>query len=177
MSGIDSGMTGPVLRSLRLHLVPLGAGDLSLVHAMWTDAHVRRYLWDDRIISRERSAEVLEESARDFAEHSYGLWALAGAREGDILGFCGLRERGGAPELLFGLYHGWWKHGYAEEAARAVLRFAFSSLKLPAVHASVNRENTASVQVLERLGMRRDGDADGDVLHYSLRAEKYVDDQ
>jgi hypothetical protein len=38
--------------------VPFASEDLDALHALWTDPDVRRYLWDDIVISRERAAET-----------------------------------------------------------------------------------------------------------------------
>jgi [ribosomal protein S5]-alanine N-acetyltransferase len=50
-----------------------------------------------------------------------------------------------------------WGKGYATEAARAMLGFAFSGLGVHRVIAFCNALNTASYRVMEKLGMRRDG--------------------
>lgn len=50
-------------------------------------------------------------------------------------------------------YHG---HGYATEAARALLTCAFETLELHRVTAHCDTRNTASVRLMERLGMRRE---------------------
>lgn len=38
------------LETARLHLRPCQAADAEVLHLMWTDPDVRRYLWDDRVI-------------------------------------------------------------------------------------------------------------------------------
>jgi RimJ/RimL family protein N-acetyltransferase len=45
--------------------------------------------------------------------------------------------------------------GYATEAAGAVLEYALGPLGLPEVLAEVDQGNTASIAVIERLGMTR----------------------
>ncbi|WP_369128168.1 GNAT family N-acetyltransferase [Inconstantimicrobium porci] len=47
--------------------------------------------------------------------------------------------------------------GYATEAAKAVLKYAFEDLKLHRVIATCDTENTASYKVMEKIGMRREG--------------------
>ena len=42
----------------RLRLRPLTANDLEDLHLLWTDADVRKYLWDDQVISREQAEEI-----------------------------------------------------------------------------------------------------------------------
>lgn len=45
-------------------------------------------------------------------------------------------------------------HGYATEACRALLRYAFGEMDLHRVTARIDERNTASAAVLDRLGMR-----------------------
>ncbi len=60
-------------------------------------------------------------------------------------------------ELIYWLGKPHWCKGYATEAARAVLTFAFGQLKLHRVYASVFRGNIASVRILEKCGMQVEG--------------------
>ncbi len=57
-----------------------------------------------------------------------------------------------------------WGQGYATEAATAVLHFAFEQLGLHKMFATCDVENTASLKVLERIGMRREGHLLEDIL-------------
>jgi RimJ/RimL family protein N-acetyltransferase len=50
-----------------------------------------------------------------------------------------------------------WGHGYATEAARAVLQWAFDTLELNRVQAETDTRNLASARVLEKLGFVREG--------------------
>lgn len=50
-----------------------------------------------------------------------------------------------------------WGHGYATEAVRALLAFGFIKLGLHRISAYCLAENTASIRLLERVGMRREG--------------------
>lgn len=52
-----------------------------------------------------------------------------------------------------------WGKGYATEAARAVLAFAFEALELHRVWARHQPENVASARVMEKIGMRHEGRA------------------
>lgn len=45
----------PILESPRLRLRPVAPDDSAALWALWCDPDVRRYLWDDRVISREEA--------------------------------------------------------------------------------------------------------------------------
>ena len=53
-------MSLPVIRTGRLVLRPWTVEDVDSLHALWTSPEVRRYLWDDLVISREVAAQVVE---------------------------------------------------------------------------------------------------------------------
>ena len=51
----------------------------------------------------------------------------------------------------------YWGHGYATEAVRAVIDWAFRQPAIYRVHASCDVENAASARVMEKAGMQREG--------------------
>jgi ribosomal-protein-alanine N-acetyltransferase len=169
---------GPaVLATPRLVLRPLTAADVAAVHALWTDPDVRRYLWADEVVTRDRVREVIAASTRHFAARRVGLWGVHHGADGALIGFCGCREwPTGEPELMYGLLKPWWGRGLATEAASAVLDYVFETLGHPVVMAATDPPNVASVQVMERLGMTFDwrGEMHGlDTLVYRLSRERW----
>lgn len=139
-------------------LRPAGAGDAGALARQWNDAAVGRYLWDGQPVAPDTVERVLLASRDSFRALGYGLWVVA--RGGEAIGACGLRpssiERG--VELIYSLDRSAWGHGYAAEAARAVLAHA-GRIGLPRVVAAANPENVASWRVLEAVGLRRTGRA------------------
>ena len=57
-----------------------------------------------------------------------------------------------------------WGHGYGTEAARRLVRFGFEIMKAHKIIATSAPENHASVRVLEKAGMTREGYLKEDVL-------------
>ena len=165
------------LTTERTRLRPLTIDDVDVAHALWTDPAVRKYLWDDVIIDRERAAEVVAASSEAFEARGYGLWLVHLKESGEPIGFCGLRPAdSGAPELLYGLWPHWWGRGLAAEAAHAVLGYAFSVLGHHVVEGATDPPNPASVRVMERLGMTciRRGTLNGlDTLFYHVTRETF----
>ena len=165
------------LTTARLRLRPLAATDVAAVHALWTDPDVRRYLWNNEVVSLDRAREVIRASTRDFATKHYGLWGVHEAATGAFAGFAGCREwPEGGPELMYGLAPVWWGRGIATEAAQAVLAHVFDTLGYPHVMAATDPPNRASVQVMEHLGMSCDwrGEMHGlDTVVYRLSRERW----
>ena len=139
----------------RLRLRPIEPADQPLFHRQWNDPLVGRFLWDAAPVAPETVAKVLASSADSFATKGYGLWHVARRDDGTPLGFCGLRVAAdsGRVELLYALDSACWGQGYATEAARAVLTYAFAMVGLESVIASTNPDNISSWRVLEKLGM------------------------
>ncbi len=50
-----------------------------------------------------------------------------------------------------------WSNGYAQEAMRGLMHYAFDTLNLRRLEARVDPRNTASCKLLERLGFLREG--------------------
>ncbi|WP_406114947.1 GNAT family N-acetyltransferase [Kitasatospora purpeofusca] len=133
--------------------------DLEPWAAMNADPEVRQHLGEP--LSRERSDESVARFEADFDRRGYGWWAVEVRETGEFIGFAGLDEVD--EEVPFtGVEIGWrlarsaWGHGYATEAARAVLAFGFDTLRLPEILAVTTATNLRSQAVMTRLGMTRD---------------------
>jgi RimJ/RimL family protein N-acetyltransferase len=162
------------LTTARCMLRPVTAADVEPLHAMWTSAGVRRFLWDDEIISVDRARAVIDQSERSFAERGFGLWGAWAAGSPRLIGFGAYWPFRDPPELelLYGVAEAEWGKGYAPEIARAVLRYCFDALDLPDVRASTDAGNAASVRVLEKLGftfVERKTVGGLDTVFYELR--------
>lgn len=77
------------------------------------------------------------------------------------------RARGCQAELGWVLDPANTGHGYATEAVRSLLGHCFSELGVHRVVASCFAGNDASIRLMERLGMRREGHAVAESLHRS----------
>ncbi|MEV8377347.1 GNAT family protein [Kribbella sp. NPDC056861] len=87
-------------------------------------------------------------------------YALAVTRLDDdrLIGFARLGPTGvQAAHLGYAIAAEYWGHGYATDAARTLVNFAFESLKLHRVSAAIGPENLASVAVVKRLGFSYEG--------------------
>ena len=147
-----------LLSTERLVLRPVTADDHAALLAHWTQPDVRRFLFDGAALSAAEVAETIEESIGHFAARGFGIWLIelgSGADlAGTAAGTAGLRplEESGL-EIFYSLAPGAWGHGYATEAARAVVEYGLGPLALPEVLAEVDEGNAASVAVVKRLGM------------------------
>ena len=75
--------------------------------------------------------------------------------DGAVLGWCGLKRHGdGQVDLGYRLLRSAWGRGYATEASKACLEWGFQEAGLDTIIGRVARANTASIRVLEKVGMR-----------------------
>jgi RimJ/RimL family protein N-acetyltransferase len=84
--------------------------------------------------------------------------AITRSDEDRVIGFARLANSGvQAAKLGYMIAADHWGHGYATDAARTVLRFAFGPLALHRVTAAIGPENSASIAVVKRLGFSYEG--------------------
>lgn len=79
---------------------------------------------------------------------------------GHLIGNCGIRlpEHGALnADIGYELDPAHWGHGYATEAAKAIIDFGFTGLHVHRIWASTLAVNDGSVRVLTKLGMRQEG--------------------
>ncbi|MFI6323528.1 GNAT family N-acetyltransferase [Nonomuraea sp. NPDC050556] len=136
-----------VLTTSRLVLRPVTVIDHAWLLAHWTEQDVRRFLFDGEILTPEEVGETIEDP-------DTWLWLIVPQGGQEPVGTAGLRplEELGL-EIYYSLAPVAWGKGYATEAARAVVEHALGPLGLSEVLAEVDAGNTASVAVVERLGM------------------------
>jgi [ribosomal protein S5]-alanine N-acetyltransferase len=173
-------MTQPWFYTQRLVLRPATADDLDALWALWRDADVRRFLFDDEPVSRERAAGVLDNALAQTrqTQGDLGLWlVLSHANESggeELLGCVGVVHRIAPPvqhmpealrdaaiEPVAALYPAHWGWGYAHEALRALLDYVRRIGKEDALMAACDVPNHASDAMLRRLGFEPRCEADG----------------
>jgi RimJ/RimL family protein N-acetyltransferase len=105
-------------------------------------------------VARSRLAAQQVEAAGN----GFGFLAIERRVESDVIGYCGLlvgRASFDEPEVAYELLRRFHGHGYATEAAAAVVSAAFATGRRR-LWATVRTWNAASLRVLEKLGFRRD---------------------
>jgi RimJ/RimL family protein N-acetyltransferase len=76
---------------------------------------------------------------------------------GRLIGACGIDPRAEGPELGYWLGVPYWGQGYATEAVRAVVDYAFGDLGHEALQAGARVNNPASRRVLEKCAFQWTG--------------------
>ena len=138
--------------------------DLAAFTAMNADDRVMQFF--PKKLSLEESREFLVRLRNGIEERGWGLWAVE--IDGELAGLTGLARPTFEARFTPCTEIGWrfrvkfWGQGYATEAARLALLFAFSTLQLEEVVSFTARINLRSVNVMQRLGMVHDREEDFD---------------
>jgi RimJ/RimL family protein N-acetyltransferase len=82
------------------------------------------------------------------------LWLRASIR---LIGTCGVDLREDGPELGYWFGTSFWGRGYATEAARALIDYAFANLGCERLHSGARVSNPASRRVLEKCAFQWTG--------------------
>lgn len=84
----------------------------------------------------------------------YGRWAVIRKSDTQFLGWCGLKYHPDQnyTDLGFRLLRKFWNQGFATEASRGVIEYAFTTLGLTTLVARVELNNKKSISVLKKLG-------------------------
>jgi RimJ/RimL family protein N-acetyltransferase len=160
-------------------ILPLETNRLVLQFFARTDEEIHRLVFADPDVAVPfcRTTRTLEQ-VRDWlvcravqaTTDEFGFWAVERRADCALLGLVGLQAY--VPDWIlwpddpeptfhrievetsyaFGRAH--WNHGYATEATRAVLDYAFGVLRLRRIAYAVDAANTRSVRLMHRLGFR-----------------------
>jgi [ribosomal protein S5]-alanine N-acetyltransferase len=144
----------------RLELRDFRESDVAAVQGWAGDPEVVRFMgWGPN--TPERTREFLQRKLAERTGDPRRTWDLAVVMRGSgrVIGSAGLRldEEMRQAELGYCYHRDAWGHGFATEAARAMLRLGFELLGLHRIHATVDTRNGASIRVLDKIGMRQEG--------------------
>lgn len=153
-------LTTPTLHTPRLRLRPFDGADGDGLFALHSSAAVLRY-WDSSPWADRLRAERFITACRQMADEATGVrLAVDRAADGTFIGWCSLNRWSPvhrSASLGYCFDDAAWGHGYATEAARALLQWAFATLDLNRVQAETDTRNLGSARVLEKLGFVREG--------------------
>ena len=145
----------PLFETERLIVRKLSHQDVPVLTTILSDPEVMRF--SVRGVCDEAATRKFVDWCLDsYASHGIGPWALCVKESGDFIGFCGIGPESidGVEEINLGyrLAHRFWQQGYATEAVKGVLQYAFGQKLYESVVVIIEPEHTASVRVTEKAG-------------------------
>jgi len=135
--------------------------DLEPYAEMCGDVDVMRYL-ASKPMTRSEAWRNMAMMIGHWHLRGYGMWAVEERASGELLGRVGCW----CPEQWPGFEVGWmlrskfWGRGFATEAARASLNYAFHELDQAHIISVIHPQNAASIRVAERLGEKLEGNTE-----------------
>lgn len=150
----------PVLGTDRLRLRPVRRTDAEAILTVFGDDAAMRYWSHEPLPDLDAAHAYIDRMETGFVSRSLFQWVIADRAADGLMGTVTVyqwdRDNRHA-EVGFMLGRAHWGRGYAQEAVRAVLRFALEAMDLHRVEADTHPDNAASLRLLERLGFRREG--------------------
>jgi RimJ/RimL family protein N-acetyltransferase len=149
-----------MLKTERLVLRRWRYSDREPFAAMNADPEVMEHF--PATLAPDESDAAIDRIEAFFEKRGFGFWALEIAETGQFIGFTGLSVPSFEAHFIPAVEIGWrlirssWGHGYASEAARRALTFAFDDLELAEVVSFTSRTNLRSQMVMQRIGMIND---------------------
>jgi RimJ/RimL family protein N-acetyltransferase len=121
---------------------------------MERDPEVKRYAGG--VLTRAQSEKLLKRFIESVRTTGWGAIAIKERSTNRIVGLCGFYATGEPQEaeIFYGLARDAWGQGYATEAGRALLDAGVRQLGLTSIIAPVHPENSRSIRVLEKIGLR-----------------------
>src|SRR5262249_26255161 len=146
-----------ICRTSRLLVREFIMDDLEALTAMHLDPEVTRFIG---LRTPEQTRNTLCEWIAAYRSRGFAKWAVVLSETGELIGRCGMTpeeyEGISEPELGWTFARSHWGHGYATEAAAAVMKHWFEVLKFSRIISLIDPGNVASERVATRIGMRFD---------------------
>jgi RimJ/RimL family protein N-acetyltransferase len=141
----------------RLRLRRPKLSDADALFAIGSDSEVARYA--DWPLSTEMGPTLdrLRQRAELWDSGAEYYWVITLAHDDRAIGAVSTRVVQAAADVGYLLDRRHWGNGYATEAARAIVEWAFSTPSIHRVWATCDTENVASARVLEKAGLQREG--------------------
>jgi ribosomal-protein-alanine N-acetyltransferase len=150
----------PLLDGARLRLRAFRRSDIEPLYGIYSDPKVMRYWSYPPWTERSQADVYLSRALAEPNDDGMLAWAIARLGDDGLIGTVALYQidaSQGRAEVGYALGAVHWGHGYAQEAIRLALVYAFEVLRLRRIEADVDPRNVASCRLLERLGFVREG--------------------
>jgi [ribosomal protein S5]-alanine N-acetyltransferase len=105
--------------------------------------------------------EYIRKIIEHYEKYGFGVWIIVEHSTNNIIGYCGIKkitinnnDNEKKNGLSYRIHKDFWNKGFATEAVRAVLDYAFNALKLSEVVACILNDNVASKSVAKKVGLK-----------------------
>ena len=142
--------------------------DIEAMAAINADARVMEFF--PQVQSREQTIAFIERMQKQYMEKGFCYFAVEKLEDGAFIGFTGLSEQTYTAPFTPCIDIGWrirqseWNQGFATEAAKRCLQFAFETLQLKTIYAVAPKVNQKSERIMLNAGMQKQYEFDHALL-------------
>ncbi|HAU1322215.1 TPA: GNAT family N-acetyltransferase [Legionella pneumophila] len=146
-----------ILETERLFLRTFQENDVESLIAISQDEKVMQFF--PAIPTREEIIAFIDRIITHQEEKNFSLYAAEIKNTGEMIGFVGLFTATFQAHFTPAIEIGWrlsskhWNQGYATEAAKAVIDYAFRKLDLDEVVSFTSALNKPSIRVMQKIGL------------------------
>lgn len=143
------------LETERLYLREFTIDDAQLLIDLNSSIDVTRYTGDGPVKDMEEAKRILTDIIFPQYKNNIERWAVHLKSTDEFIGWCGLKYLVETDEIDLGyrFFKTHWGKGYASESARAVLDYGVNKLQLKNIIARAAKANTASINVIKKMGL------------------------
>lgn len=141
----------------RLVLRQLCADDAAFILELLNDPTWLRFIGDRGVKTLDAARAYIQNGpVASYGKHGFGLWLVQAKADGVPVGICGLikRETFDDVDVGFAFLQRFQGLGFGGESATATLVHGRDRLGLKRIVAVTQSDNTGSIRVLEKLGLR-----------------------
>ncbi|MEZ5173136.1 MAG: GNAT family N-acetyltransferase [Bacteroidia bacterium] len=144
-----------IIETPRMFMREMNTDDALSFFQLNEDEEVMKYTGDKRFESENASYDFLSKyPAYTYESCGFGRWTCISKNDNKVLGWSGIRKQDdGMIDLGYRLHQEFWNQGFGTESAIASLKVAFEIYHLPWIYARANQQNTASIRVMQKVGM------------------------
>jgi ribosomal-protein-alanine N-acetyltransferase len=150
-------VTSKVLETDRLILRHFSEVDAAFILGLLNEPSFIQYIGDRKVRSIDGAKSYINNGpVASYAKNGFGLYLVELKETGEAIGMCGLIKRDTLEDVDIGyaFLPKFWFKGYAVEAALAVKQYARDIAGLRRIVAITDPQNTGSIRVLEKIGMK-----------------------
>lgn len=144
-----------IIETSRLALRPFTMEDLQSWHQILSDPETMQYY--PRPFDIEKTKSWIQWNLDNYSQYGFGLWAVILKETKEFIGDCGMTMQNihgkMSPEIGYHIDKRFWRKGYATEAARACLKYAFEHTEFDEIYSYQKYTNIPSRKTAERMGM------------------------
>ena len=148
------------LTSENLVLRKIQTKDAQDILGLFSDDENIKYIDNKKHESIEDSLNMIQSFDKKLHDETAIFWGITLKSSEKLIGISGLyqldwKHRFASSKSI--IHHSYWRQGVAMEAKQQIYDYAFTQLHLHRIEAQVFVKHTASIQHLEKMGMKREG--------------------